>query len=263
MQNIGINTLYNYVAYLAAKDISGGFIPPDRWNEMVPILVDKMVRKYYGTPEEYQAGMPMPRIAYEITQLVTDYISQLKVETIINVPSSGKVTKPTDYLHKSSLAVSSFAIPDEQDEPDEVTADCCGNETVQNKKKKSQRTIPTRWVPVTVVSENERWSWISSSLRTPTMENPIAVFLGNDEIQFYPQDIRSVYLTYIRYPKRPVWNYNIVGGIAVYNPVGSQDIELPMICADEMAVTILDRVGITIREPGLIDYSRYIKTTGT
>ena len=44
MQNIGINTLYNYVAYLSAKDISGGYIPPDRWNEMVPILLDKMVR---------------------------------------------------------------------------------------------------------------------------------------------------------------------------------------------------------------------------
>lgn len=263
MQNISINTLYNYVAFLAGKDIAGGFIPPDRWNEMVPILVDKMIRKYYGTPEEYQPGMPMPRIAYEITQLVTDYVSQLKVEVTLSVPDTGRITKPLDYLHKSSIAVSNYDVFDsEEDDEEENTADCCDNETVQKKRTTNNRRIPIKWAPVTVVSENERWSWLNSTLRKPTMSNPIAVFLGNDEVQFYPQDIRSALLTYIRYPKKPIWNYNIVGGIPVYNPVGSQDIELPQICADEMAVTILDRVGITIREPGLVEWSRFVKANG-
>ena len=264
MQTIGINTLYNYVAFLSGKDIAGGYIPPDRWNEMVPILVDKMVRKYYGTPEEYQAGMPMPRIAYEVTQLVTDYISQLKVEQILSVPDSGKVVKPADYLHKSSIAVTNYdVLSEDEDDESETTADCCGSETVQKKRTANRRRIPLKWSPVTVVSENERWSWLNNSLRKPTMQDPIAVFLGNDEIQFYPEDIRTALLTYIRYPQKPVWNYTIIGGIPVYNPVGSQDIELPQICADEMAVTIMDRIGIVIREPGLVDWSRYTKTNGS
>lgn len=262
MQVININTLYNYVAYLAGKDIAGGFLPPDRWNDMVPILVNKIVRKYFGLPEEYQPGMPMPRIGYEITQVVTDYISQLKKEITFVVPPSGKVTKPDDYLHKSSMVVSGYSSSTSENE-DAKTAECCDDETMQAPKSKRKKTTVTKqWYPVTFVSENERWSWLNSSLRKPTLENPIATFLGNDEIQIYPENVKSALFTYIRYPATAKWNYTVVKGIPVYQPVGSTDVELPEICADELAVTILDRIGITIREPGVTEYARYIKNSG-
>lgn len=260
MQKININILKNYVEYLASKDVSGGYIPPDRWNEMVPILVNKIVRKYYGLPEEYIPGMPMPKITFESTQLVIDYISQLKEEAVIEVPSNGKITKPADYLHKSSAVVTTMKKNEIEEQG--ITADnCLCSQTTQTKKNKPA-TYTTQWGPVTFVPDEERWMWLKSSLRKPTIENPIGCFLGNDEVIFYPNEIKSVIFVYVRYPAKPVWNYTGVDGVPIYDPVGSVDVELPEICADELAVTILERLGIAIREPALVDWSRYVKNSG-
>jgi hypothetical protein len=263
MQIIRVDQLKRYIEYLAAKDISGGYIPPNDFNDSVAILTNKMVRKYYGLPEQYQPGSPIPAISWEISQLVTDYLSQLKPTVILPVDKNGIATRPGDYLHKSSIGVSWIKVV-ENTEAQTKSEECCDEgETIQTTKAKLGKTqYDVTWVPVTVVSDNERYAWLGSELRKPTKEYPIAVFEDNDKIQFYPQNIKSVKFTYIRYPKTPKWNYTIVKGIPVYSATGSQDIELPFDCIDELAVTILDRIGITIREPGLVDWSRYIKTTG-
>ena len=265
MRTIDVNTLKNYVQYLAAKDVAGGYVPPDRWNEMLPIVVNKIVRKYYGPPEEYQPGMPVPKISYEITQLVTDYISQLKEEALLTISTDGKATKPTDYLHFSSMAVNKFiSFTDEElkdIEENRAVSKCCG--TVQKKLETSLNLVYSTWRPVTIVPERNRWAVLDSSLRKPTVRYPIALFLANDVIKFYPEDLKAAHLTYIRYPLTARWGYNIVSGVPVYDPATSQNVELPEICADELAVSILDRLGITIREPQLIDWSRYIKERGT
>lgn len=264
MREINVNTLKNYVQFLAAKDVAGGYIPPDRFNEMLPIVVHKMIRKYYGVPEEYQPGMPMPRISYEITQLVTDYVSQLIETVLLNVDTFGKAIKPEDYLHLSSLSVNSNIVLTDEEiddiESNKVVSKCC--ETVQSKYKSSVSKVKNQWRVVTPVAEKERWAILDSVLRQPTSQYPICVFLADDTIQFYPEYIKLAYMSYIRYPKKPIWGYTIVGGIPVYDPNTSVDIELPEICADELAVTILDRLGITIREPGLVEWSRYIKEKG-
>lgn len=264
MRTINVNTLKNYMQFLAAKDVAGGYVPPDRFNEMLPIVVNKMVRKYYGVPEEYQPGSPQPRIAYEITQLVTDYISQLIDGEFLIISSSGTATKPTNYLHLSSLATNKYIAFTEEEisdiEENKKVSKCC--KTVQEKYAKSQSLFKNKWRPVTPVAEKERWMYLDSVLRTPTVQYPIAVFLSNDIIQFYPEDLKTAYITYIRYPLTAKWGYTIAGGIPVYDPATSVDIELPEICADELAVTLLDRLGITIREPGLIEWSRYIKERG-
>jgi hypothetical protein len=263
MQIIGVDQLKRYIEYLAAKDISGGYIPPVDYNDSIAILTNKIVRKYFGLPEQYQPGSPIPGISWEVSQLVTDYISQLKPTKILSVDKNGIATKPSDYLHKSSIGASWITVVENTDN-DTLAEECCEEgETVQTTKAKSTKTMyDVSWIPVTVVSDNEKYSWIGSELRKPTKQYPIAIFEDADKIQFYPQNIKSVKFTYIRYPKKPIWNYNIIQGQPVYTALGSQDIELPEICIDELAVTILDRIGITIREPGLVDWSRFIKSTG-
>lgn len=276
MRPININTFYQYVNWLAAKNISGGNVPPDIFNIAVPISVNQMVRKYFGVPEQYQPGMPMPQVAYEITQLVTDYLSQLKTEVILPVNNSGQAVKPSDYLHKSSVSVTWVEVLPLTGADTAVEGECCGcrkshsccecdsTPTLQTtKKKKAQHYLDISWIPVTVVTDNERWAYLQSSLRKPTKEYPICTFIGNDIIQFYPLDITSAYLVYLRYPIAPVWAYiPDPDGYPIYDPANSVDIELPEICIDELAVTLLNRVGISIREPGLTDWANFNKRTG-
>ena len=100
-------------------------------------------------------------------------------------------------------------------------------------------------------------------MRKPTKEYPIATFLDNDIIQFYPQDIKSVWFTYLRYPKIPFWAYTIApDGYPTYNPAGSTDIELPEMCMDELAATLLNRIGISVREQGLSNWAMATKNSG-
>ena len=263
MRTINIDAFYKYVNWLAAKNVSGGNIPPDMFNIAVPICVNKVVRKYYGVPEQYQPQMPSPSISYEITQLVTDYISQLKKSVVLSVDDSGQASKPEDYLHKSSIGVSWTEVMPATDNP--ADGDCCNDiPTVQQTKKQaSKKSIIISWIPVTVVTDAEQWGWRQSSLREPTKEYPICSFVGNDKIQFYPQDIKSAYFTYLRYPNTCKWGYTIdLDGFPVYDSATSVDIELPEICADEMAVTVLDRVGISIREAGLSQWAKFTKQSG-
>jgi hypothetical protein len=270
MINVNINTFYRYVSWLAAKDITGGYLPPDDFNLALPICVNQMVRKYYGVPEQYQPGMPMPQVSYEITQLVTDYLSQLKTEVVLYPDSVGRATRPVDYLHKSSVAASWVEVLPVTQADIAEEGDCCecddntSNPTLQVSKKKRRRSyLDVQWVPVTVVTDSERWGYLQSSLRKPTKEYPICTFLGQDIIQFYPQNIASAWLVYIRYPKKPVYNFTLApDGFPTYNPATSVDIELPEICADELAVTLLNRLGISVREPGLSDWANYVKKTG-
>ena len=266
MRTININTLKQYVEYLAAKDISGGYLPPAEFNTVVPILVNKIVRKYYGLPEEYQPGNPQPRIAYEITQLVTDYISQLKVPKYLNVNSAGQAVRPEDYMHLSSLSVTWATLVDEP-EVEIIDGNCCSVDGLKTQQKakadREKKAYSLTWNPVTIVPEKDRWAWLTSSLRRPTKQFPISTFLGNDIIQFYPTSISAANLTYLRYPLTAVWGFTNINGIPTYNAGTSVNVELPDICMDELAVTVLERLGIAIREKGLIDFSRYIKQTGT
>jgi len=266
MRKVNVDIFYRYVDWLAAKNIVGGYLPPDTFNMALPICVNQIVRKYYGVPEQYQPGMPMPQVSYEITQLVTDYMSQLKVPKILPVDNSGYAAKPADYLHKSSVACSFVTISDNSEDDGVDEADCCDDEpTKQTTKKKAQKaatTVYAKWIPVTVVTDNERWAYLQSTLRKPTKRFPICTFIG-DGLQFYPENIKTALLTYIRYPKTPVWAYTIApDGFPTYNPVTSEDIELPEIVCDELAATLLNRMGISIREPGLVDWANYVKKTG-
>ena len=78
-----------------------------------------------------------------------------------------------------------------------------------------------------------------------------------------PIDLGKIGLTYLRYPKKPFWNYTTAGGFSTYNPVGSQDIEMPEICAEEVVYMCLNRLGISIREPMLIQWAERNRQMGS
>lgn len=259
MRVININTLKNYIEFLSAKDEAGGYLPPDRFNEAAAILTNKVAKKYYGLPEEYRPANPQPSISLDITQAIIDYVANLRVQQAFNVPPSGRITRPVDYLHASSGVATSLQEIKPGDDPTKY--ECCHGDMVTTKVN-GQVVYKKKWKPVTFITDKEQWMWLDSPLREPTKDLPAAVILGNDEIQIYPTDIKTFLLVYIRYPKTPKWNYTIQGGIPVYEPIGSENIELPEVLADEMAVTIMERLGISIREQQLIDFSRYTKNSG-
>ncbi len=263
---INVNEIKQYAEFLAKKWQSGAILAPDQFNLVLPNVVRSIVRKYYGIPEQYMAGMPMPPISADETQLVRDYLATLKETTELIVPNTGIAKLPANYIHKSravylkqtTTPVNMVELKASQPDDD---CDCDDdNPTIQGAPPRKNITTTTTH-PVRFRSD-EQFDWdCNSSLHQPSLEYPIAKMVASGDsnqpiaIEFAPRDIGKVEFTYYRYPLTPVWGYTTAGGFATYNPATSTNVELPLICAEEVVFSCLQRLGISIREPMLINWA--------
>lgn len=261
---INVNEVKQYAEFLARKNQSGGAFTPVQYNLALPFVVRDLARKYYGVPEQYAPGMPQPAISYDNTQLVKDYLSSLKETVTLTINDTGYATTPTNYLHKTSCRyrvsttkkVNKLLLPMGED-------DCCDDDTVQMSKDsiRNYESID-RWCPVQFLPDTQ-FDWFASSVtRQPTKNYPIAR-MEKGMIRFLPTDLKSVEFTYIRYPVRPVWGYTTSGGFDTYDPSTSTNIELPEMCGTEIVLMLLNKIGISIREPGLINYADRQRQAGS
>jgi hypothetical protein len=263
---ININEVKQYAEFLAKKWQSGAILSPDQFNLVIPNVVRNIVRKYYGLPEQYAPGMPMPAISADETQLVRDYLSKLKPIVAMTINDQGVATLPDDYIHKSTAtylysttsAVNQILLSAQAPECND-----CDDEgsTIQGAIPSKNITTDTP-KPVRFLSD-EQFDWaVASYIRKPTKEYPIAKMIA-DGIQFAPSNLGTVSFTYYRYPVNPVWGYTTAGGFNTYNALTSTNIELPEICAEEVVFTTLQRLGISIREPMLINWADQQRQKGT
>lgn len=267
---INVNEVKQYAEFLARKNQSGGAFTPVQFNLALPFVVRDIVRKYYGVPEQYSPQMPQGQIGYEVTQLVKDYLSNLRPTTTLTVDNVGYATLPEDYLHKTSCRyristttkVDKLLLPTGDD--DCACDDDSDNPTIQlGKDAVTNLKTTDRWVPVQILTDTQ-FDWAAaSSMREPTKEFPIARMESSLRMRFLPTDLGQVELSYIRYPARPVWGYTTAGGFDTYDANTSTNIELPEICATEIVLMLLNKIGISIREPQLINYADRQRQAGS
>jgi hypothetical protein len=265
---INVNEVKQYIEFLSRKSQSGGVFTPNEFNLVLPKVVFDIVRKYYGVPEEYQFGNPEPRIAADNTQLVRDYLSQLKPVVMLPV-NNGFVNLPSDYIHKSSARVRDLfnhGTDEEQllKEECDCTGDCsCRNDVgTPTLPKKPTPIVVERYYPIAFMSD-EQFNWAMNSIkRYPTKEYPIARMQPN-QIEIAPRSISSIELSYYRYPVKPVWGYTLQFATATYDPATSTNIELPDICGTEVVLAMLNKLGISIREQQVINWSERTRQQGS
>jgi hypothetical protein len=98
---------------------------------------------------------------------------------------------------------------------------------------------------------------LNSNLTTPTTTYPL-YFMGqasvatpNGSIAIVPNTIQSdVSAVYVRYPVDPLWDYEtLTNGEPMYNVAGSQDFELSEEEEPRLIQKILEKAGLSIREP--------------
>lgn len=129
------------------------------------------------------------------------------------------------------------------------------------------------------VSEGSIYRLLKSNLTTPSKEFPAYVFsqqgrpitvgggtatygnLGN-QITLYPDAdkdcLLSCFLTYIRYPKDPIWTSSTLpSGEAFFNSSVAtyQDFELPSSDMTDIVMKILEYAGLSIREASVTQYA--------
>jgi len=283
---ININTLKQNLHYLANKSQTGASISPQEFNLEIPLAVYFVIRRILGLPEEYNPQIPMTQMGYEKTQLITDYINEIKVsDYVMNVSTLGKCTLPTNYLYIDSLYSyhqQTGTIPQDDilADPDvsmimpysEPVDGCppCGDNMpatvpIPNNIGYAQtlKTLKMR-TPIEVVDSKTYNSRQQHSIRIPTLEYPIAVFNGLKVLQIAPQNIKKAYLTYIKRPATPVWGYIIdpVTLQVTYDPATSVNIDLPEELTDMVTAAMLTKLGYSVRETELQQIGAKVNATG-
>lgn len=265
---INVNEVFQYIDFLAAKNQSGGTFTPDQFNLAMKMEIRNFVRKYLGVPEQYQPGNPQPQTPYEITTLLRNYLNNLKPVVKRDVDANGFITLPDDYIYNSSLRwvrpVVKKINPYLQAASAPETCDCDDDgPTIQSGTIKKQETVFER-IPIEVLGDAQfDWCAGASDLACPTLDNPKARLEDQNRMFILPLGIPQVELSYVRYPKTPFWAYTTAGGFNTYNPLLSQNIELPEICATEFVLVLLEKLGIKIREGVLVNYADRTRQRGT
>lgn len=276
MQIIQVDDLYLSVNDFANKHQTGAFVSPDEFNRMMADEVYSFVRKCYGLEDQYSPGMPAPKISYELTQLVVDYLEKLKVaEYPMAIDAAGKGTIPPDYLHKAAARYQYFKKGDPADAKEHVcNGDCADDCQLKTKQGNYNDSVTPVYQPVDrpvkFVTEEAYEFALCSVNRAATKEYPVGVF-RDGHVQFAPKDLKKVLFTYLRYPKKPLFTYNLVDDNPVFArtgatyPIGNTgavDIELPLICSKQIAAMIAQRMGFFTRDMPLIQVTETVKTKG-
>lgn len=255
---IQINELKELVEFLANKHQTGASITPGQFNIATQSALDDAVMYFYGLPQQYQPGAPVPAVAWEVTQLVTDYISHLKPTVPLTINSVGVATKPADYLHVSSISYLYFV-------PQASPADANVSTGTEQTSLAEKHTVLAEAItcPVDILDDAKWATRMRATITKPTKKYPVCRFNDNDQIEFAPIDLRTVQFTYIRYPVKPVWAYTTPDGYTpLYDATSSVNVEMPAMLKNMMCYFILTKLGINIREPQLQQFAELLKTKG-
>lgn len=265
---ININDVKQLCEYLANKHQTGAQMTPNEFNICAASSMDDIVMYYYGLPQYYAPGTPLPPVAWEITQLTMDYLRDLKKTNVITVSQTGQMVIPTDYIHKSALTYELIQQSNAGNTCDDDQPVNCATEEDTTKAQtymqlhQPNNTVTTSSRPISVLGDEQFLMMKNSSVRQPSKKYPIARMM-NGYMEFAPKNLSRVTMTYIRYPLKPFWAYTLPNGFdPVYDPVLSVNIELPAILKNQFCYSVLTKLGINIREPQLQEFAQNMKQAG-
>ena len=253
---ININEVYKFVQFISNKEQSG-FVKPSEFNIAVDRAQMQFFMERYNNPAEYQPGRPIPRVAYNQTQKVSDDLRQFITRATLPVDNTGLMSYPLDYLHFSS-ASSSYV--DVEFDRGTTTEDCpgCNKDTSVGT---TSSNVVSKTVSIRPVDDSELSNLLSSSIVQPTLGFPVLTFY-QEGVQYHPISINTVDFVYLRKPITPIWAYTVVDNRPVYDAPNSIDLEWPTQVLNEIAIRVLSFIGINLRENDLAQYSEGKRQTG-
>lgn len=233
---VRVNEIYDLVFYMVNKDQQGNNLNSDEFNVLLKAVNIGFFKQRYGLPEEYQPGTPLPKMSYEITQKITDDLRALKVRMGIDsgvmiVNAQGMANIPSNYVHFSSAHYKM------------ITTNTCGD-------------IKYKVRAIEHLTDGQINDRRGDSIKMPTHRNPVYTTYST-YFQFYPEDLRNVFFTYLRMPVTPFYNTSIskISDTENYLETGSVHFEYPEDCYEDIARMICSYIGINLRSTDLINYS--------
>jgi hypothetical protein len=220
LANVG--TIWANVLLLADKDYEGGF-SPDQINIAIPEAERELWSELSDMMQLSQGINNIDNRFYESTTINASIMDTFKVINTYQIAGNGKLTKPADLRYISSVRHTVY-FPGS--DPKEV------------------RVYP--------ITDGQLSARLNSSVVPPTKEYPV-IAEYDTYYQFYPKNLGSVTLTYLRLPIPAVFGYTLVNGDYVYDPLTSTDSEFPDECINALSVKVANKLGIQLKDQALVN----------
>lgn len=235
-----IRQLYNFILM---KEISGSHTPTE-----MELAIN---RAQYELFDDYLPDNGKDRdvrgLPYAGNKRVADALNPFRVTRVVELGENGNgdITKGNDDFVYFDAANFRFFKTKEDCEPDE------------------DPNVPI-YVPVDIVTENEKANRLRSTIDFPTKEYPIAVWSSSTTMQFYPTNLNYVECVYFRQPKSFYWGRTTSNGRYAYDSSDPNDQTLEWFPLDQFRVISRSLVyaGINLRSDRVVQYMELLKNQG-
>lgn len=215
---------YQIIQYAANKS-QHGYITPDNFNLLMNQAQLSFLDYLLGEYQKYQYGRPIPPVELGMTSKIRQSLSVLiDTPTTLTIDVTGFVAYPADYEQYDAM-------------------------------------YTTAMDRVRFVQQDSLYSYLKSVI-DPVATNPIFL-INKNGFQFYPENIGSAKLSYIKTPPAIVWGYITDGnGRPVYSPGASIDPVWQDTDMLNIIVRALALVGINLQLGVVSQYAEIIKNSG-
>ena len=242
---MNLQEIYDFIGFIINKEQSGKYISPNEFTSLLRAANYRFFKKYFDVPEEYQVGMPISRIQWELTDTVKRKLSRFmesndEANGNALAVTNGFATLPTDMFFHDYFASSKGL----------------------GRILKGYQFNSIKNNPVTF----------------PTEDRPIATVRNNTTIEIAPNTLTKVDFYYLRRPKDPKYDFYVSAqGKTVYLAPGetspstgvpankaSESVELDwdQDCIWDIIALILEDVGMSITRGEVVQYANQKQATG-
>jgi hypothetical protein len=239
---INIDRFKTFV-YLIANKNGRGTLTPSQFNSATERALFAWTNNQVSNQKQYAPGRPVSQTSMQLDQASIDRLRHLKEVRDIRV-INGEMPIPNGV----NTDVNSEVMPD------------YWSHSRLSHRYQSNGKIVTR--PISVVNDNEWALSLGSEIVAPTKKRAIANYQSEIALIEPSNLINLVTLSYIRNPNTPVWAYTIVNNRPVYDSSNSVDLDAPESAFNEIAMIMLEFIGIRIREPELVQAAAGLENKG-
>lgn len=224
-----INQAHKYIDFIVKKSNAGGYISPSEKDLVLNRAQIQYFNKLYGNQNDYRYDRPVPKISYAVTEKISNSLSVfISDATPLTIDGSGQATIPFDLFQTVSITKAINGIENE----------------------------------ITRVEHDRVANNLSSYYDAPDTNFPIYSQLKT-KFQFYPKNLATANLIYLRQPLDMVWGYNIgVGGKPVYNPASSVQPQWKDMDMNEIIYLALSYIGVNLKDPEVSQFANIKTQTG-
>jgi hypothetical protein len=225
---MNINQAHQFIDFLIRQSNSGVYLSPTEKDLILNRAQTQYFNKLYGNQNDYRYDRPVPKISYAVTEKISRSLAPfLSDPTALVIDANGQVNTPTDLYQTVSVT----------------------------------HTVSGLDYEVTRVEQDRVSNNLTSSIEAPDAKYPIYTQLRT-KLQFYPKNLATATIVYLKKPIDMVWGYTLVGGVPVYNSGTSVQPVWEDMDMNEVVYLALSYAGLNIKDADVSQFANVKTQTG-